>query len=292
MQVHVKIVNAFVEDNIGGNPAGVVLDADNLTKDQKLQVAAAVGLSETAFVSNSELADFKLDFFTPNRQIAHCGHATIATFAYLNQLGRIPQPDTSKETIDGTRKIFIRDGNPFMEQRAPSYRDMSVISTEIMASLGLEPSDALPNAPIQVVNTGNSMLIVPVKSAAVLKRIQPNLQTIDFISEDLDLIGYYVFALETQKPGRDAAVRMFAPRYGIAEESATGMGAGTLACYLHDVLKMDQREFQIEQGYFMEPSSPSLLMAELNINQDSCVSSLLVGGKGIVMSEKMVYLSI
>ena len=87
MQIHVKIVAAFVEDNKGGNPAGVVLDADHLTRDQKINIAARVGLSETAFVSRSDQSDFKLDFFTPSWQIAHCGHATIATFAYLQQAG-------------------------------------------------------------------------------------------------------------------------------------------------------------------------------------------------------------
>jgi len=292
MQIQVKIVSAFVEDNKGGNPAGVVLDADGLTKEQKLEIAGKVGLSETAFVSHSNQADFKLDFFTPNRQIAHCGHATIATFSYLEQLGRIPHSESSKETIEGPRKVFIRDGNPYMEQRAPTYRDVSSISSEVMASLGLEPGDLLPNAPIQVVDTGNAMLIVPVNSAEALRRITPNLETIDCISEDLDLIGYYVFSLETQKPGRDATVRMFAPRYGIAEESATGMGAGTLACYLHDVLHIAQKDFLIEQGYFMSPPAPSLLTAELNLGADASIVNLLVGGKGIVTGEKSIYLSI
>jgi len=291
MQVQVKIVNAFVEDNKGGNPAGVVLDADALTKEQKLEIAAKIGLSETAFVSHSDQADFKLDFFTPNRQIAHCGHATIATFSCLYQLGRIPQPNTSKETIEGPRNVFMRDGNPYMEQLAPTYRDVSAISLEIMASLGLEPGDLLPDSPIQVVNTGNAMLIVPVKNAEVLRRIRPNLERIENISEDLDLVGYYVFSLETQKPGRDASVRMFAPRYGISEESATGMGAGTLACYLHDVMGMSQKKFLIEQGYFMSPPAPSLLTAELNTSSDASIINLLVGGKGIVMEEKTVYLS-
>jgi len=40
-----------------------------------------------AFVSPSRTANFKLEFFTPTRQISHCGHATIATFSYLVQQG-------------------------------------------------------------------------------------------------------------------------------------------------------------------------------------------------------------
>src|SRR5687767_10829717 len=88
-KIEVQILNAFVDNNTGGNPAGVVLNADNLTNDQKLKIAANIGLSETAFVSKSDIASFKLDFFTPTRQIAHCGHATIATFSYLSQSGLI-----------------------------------------------------------------------------------------------------------------------------------------------------------------------------------------------------------
>jgi len=80
VRVTVNIINAFGDNADGGNPAGVVLDADTLTDSQKLTIAKKVDLSETAFVSKSLQADYKLDFFTPTRQIAHCGHATIAVF--------------------------------------------------------------------------------------------------------------------------------------------------------------------------------------------------------------------
>lgn len=65
MHVEVRIVNAFTDGAAGGNPAGVVLDADALSTAQKQAIAARVGLSETAFVSASEVAPFKLEFFTP-----------------------------------------------------------------------------------------------------------------------------------------------------------------------------------------------------------------------------------
>ena len=98
-KIEVQILNAFVDNNTGGNPGGVVLNADNLTNDQKLKIAANIGLSETAFVSKSDIAGFKLDFFTPTRQIAHCGHATIATFSYLSQSGLIKSSLSSKKQL-------------------------------------------------------------------------------------------------------------------------------------------------------------------------------------------------
>lgn len=49
--VSANIVSGFVSNGEGGNPAGVVLEADRLSENQMLKVAATLGLSETAFVS-------------------------------------------------------------------------------------------------------------------------------------------------------------------------------------------------------------------------------------------------
>src|SRR6478735_8406637 len=136
-EVNVKTVYAFSINGTGGNPAGVVLDADHLSNEEKQRVAAKLGLSEVAFVSQSVDADFKLDFFTPNRQIAHCGHATIATFSYLKQLGRIKGDHSSKKTIEGNRDIYFKNGFAYMEQTSPSYVHVENDVTEILESLSL-----------------------------------------------------------------------------------------------------------------------------------------------------------
>jgi len=39
MKVPIEIVNAFIDGDAGGNPAGVVLDANSLNYDQKLKIA-------------------------------------------------------------------------------------------------------------------------------------------------------------------------------------------------------------------------------------------------------------
>lgn len=285
-KVEVQIVNAFVDHDKGGNPAGVVLNADDFTSEQKLKIAAAVGLSETAFVSQSKVAAFKLDFFTPTRQIAHCGHATIAAFSYLIQLGMIENSNSSKETIDGNRAIIIDGKLAFMEQKAPVYREVGAKRKMILESLSLNENDIAENAPILLVNTGNSFLIIPVRNPAVLKNIQPRFDLIEKISEDLDLIGYYVFA-QSENSGRDVTTRMFAPRYGITEEAGTGMAAGPLACYLYDKMNKKQSGFLIEQGNFMPVPSPSLIHVDL-VLEDSKISRLMAGGKGISVSKKSI----
>ena len=134
--------SAFTTDPSGGNPAGVVLQADALSTAQKQAIAAQVGLSETAFVSRSESAAFKLEFFTPTRQIAHCGHATIATFSLLRQRGVLGEGRFSKETVDGPRDILLDGDMAFMEQTAPAYRRIdpaSDLGARIASSLGHPP---------------------------------------------------------------------------------------------------------------------------------------------------------
>jgi PhzF family phenazine biosynthesis protein len=286
-EIDVQIINAFVDNEKGGNPAGVVLNADDLTNEQKLNIAKKVGLSETAFVSKSKLADFKLDFFTPTRQIAHCGHATIATFSYLSQLGLIKNTFSSKDTIDGTRAILIQGDLAFMEQKPPKYRNID--KKEVLKSLGLSEKDVLQNAPILIVNTGNSFAIIPVASEQILKNIVPNFDLIHQISEAHDLIGYYVFCKETGNPKRDANTRMFAPRYGIEEEAGTGMAAGPLACYFYDKLGVKKDQILIQQGWFMKQPSQSLIIVNLTI-EDEIITKIMAGGKGISMASLTIEL--
>jgi PhzF family phenazine biosynthesis protein len=160
-QVTAHIVNAFVDGNSGGNPAGVVIDADRLSSAQKLKVAQTIGLSETAFVSASSSATIKLEFYTPSRQIAHCGHATVAAFSLLRQLGVLHDGKHSKETIDGNRIVILKSDKAFMEQRAPTFRYLDrtgELSSGVLKSLGLANHQLLAGMAPCVVDTGNSFL--------------------------------------------------------------------------------------------------------------------------------------
>jgi PhzF family phenazine biosynthesis protein len=294
--VTAQIVNGFVMNGEGGNPAGVVLDADALSEDQMQQIACKIGVSETAFVSKSQEAGFRLDFFTPNRRIAHCGHATIAAFSYLAQLGRVPDGETSKMTVDGPRKIIIREDQSFMEQLAPTYVSPAewvkagVRADDVLRSVGLARSDLIENRELCLVNTGNSFIVIPVRDAATLAKVDPIQRAIEEISERLDLVGYYLYSLPEDGSDSDATTRMFAPRYAIPEEAATGMAAGPLACYLHDFMGRESSHFEITQGHFMAPPSPSRISIDLEVDATGAIRRLIAGGYGKCMRSVTVEL--
>ena len=75
--VDVEIVAAFTKDGAGGNLAGVVLDAEHLSHEQRQRIATEVALSETSFVRAADDDVFEVAFYTPNKQVPDCGHATV-----------------------------------------------------------------------------------------------------------------------------------------------------------------------------------------------------------------------
>ena len=153
--------------------------------------------------------------------------------------------------------------------------------------MGLQKSDLKLNAPIQLVNTGNSFILIPVKDNKILENIVPDYNLISQISEEFDLIGYYVFTTQTYSLNSDANTRMFAPSYGILEESGTGMAAGPLASYLYDILKINKTTFNIQQGQFMKNPSPSLILVNLEV-KNGVIQHLMAGGKGLLKKEMKI----
>lgn len=188
MKIKLQVINSFSLNGRGGNPAGVVLNADTLSDNQKQSIAAQAELSETSFVSKSTVADFKLDFYTPTKQIPHCGHATIATFWYLRYLKKIEREESSKETIDGTRKIFFKGDEPYMEQLSPKFTDIKDYK-EIYTSIGYDPVDPAKEGLPVVGNTGNSFILVRVSKLSDLADLKPDFDIISKISAAHKSVG-------------------------------------------------------------------------------------------------------
>ena len=276
--VSAHIVSAFIDERGGGNLAGVVLDEPELTEAQMQRVASDLALSETAFVRAVE-DGFQADFFTPNKRVADCGHATVAAFGLLAQRG-IVSGETTKFTVNDPRAIRIEDGDVFMQQPAPRYEVIADYES-ILASLGIDESPLVTLPTLARHDVG--FIIVALSSATALSAIAPDMAKIKAISEAHDVIGFYVTA-----PGSgefDKTIRMFAPSYGIPEESATGMAAGLLAGYLYDCAGIVRDMYVFEQGAFMTPPSPSKINARLVTAKDK-ILEIWVGGHAKVLEQR------
>ncbi len=276
-----SFANPFAKYNEkSGNLLAVVLNADSLTINQMQLISKKINYSETAFILTSNIANYKVLFFTPNKQIDICGHATIGVFSFLNKTGQIK---TGKYTQESNNKIYeievCENGFIFMKQDNPVFYEY-IDKKEISESLNINESDIIFELKPQIVSTGLKDIIIPVKSLKILHSIKPDFKRIIEISKKYDVIGYHVFSLETLF-NSTAHCRNFAPLYDIYEESATGTSNGALACYLFKEGKLLNRNLNnliFEQGYIM--NSSSLINAKIDSEND-ILKSIWVGGKTI-----------
>lgn len=279
--VEVYVVSAFSKGNQGGNKAGVVLDCRSLTPADMAAIAKDLGYSETAFLIKSNVADFKIRYFTPTEEVPLCGHATIATFSLLHSLGKLDKDAYTIETIAGTLNIRIeKDGMIFMEQNHPTY--FETLKPEIFAEC-FENRFIDTALPIQIVSTGLKDVMLPVISKDHLEKLNPQFINMANLCRKLDVVGIHAFAL-TNNADTTAICRNFAPLYGIDEESATGTSNCALACYLFKHYKQ-QSQYVFEQGFNLGSASRLIV----NIAQhDSTIDTVSVGGYGYLECKKML----
>ena len=120
--IEVFLVDAFTVKSRGGNAAGVVLNADSLSDDNKLALAKKVGYSETAFICNDDIVDFNVSFYTVTEEVNFCGHATVAAFSTLMQKGVIRPGKYQQRTKAGILDVEVKkDGQIIMAQQCPRF---------------------------------------------------------------------------------------------------------------------------------------------------------------------------
>ena len=88
-EYEIRVIDAFTTTRFAGNPCAVITRAEGLGDVQMQLVAREMNLSETAFVFPSQVADFRVRFFTPATEIPLAGHPTVATMFAMVEDGRI-----------------------------------------------------------------------------------------------------------------------------------------------------------------------------------------------------------
>ncbi len=291
MEVVVYCINSFTYNNQGGNPAGVVLNADNLTNLQMQNIAKHVGYSETAFVKSDPHCDFNVQFFTPNHEVDFCGHATLATFSLLHAKEIISTQQYSQQTKAGKLNVTVEnDGSITMEQTLPKYLGV-IASNEVADVLNIErelfKSTCLP---CEIISTGLADIIVPVPLGS-LDSIKPNFDAISALSEKYNAVGLHVFEVPHLPNNITATCRNFAPLFGIPEESATGSACGALACYFAKHNITPERNYKFNQGLSM--NSPSIIIAKVReqvISNGTEITQVEVSGKAQCFDIKTITL--
>lgn len=288
MEIRIKQIDAFAAIPFGGNPAGVVTDAGNLSDDLKQKIAREMNLSETAFISESDKADFKVQFFTPHAEVDLCGHATIASFHALHEEGRL-DPEKRvfcQETKAGVLPVELCHINGdevyMMTQAVPRFEEIGADREEITAMFGLESGDIM-DLPILKVSTGIWWLVFGVKKLDKLMKIAPNMIAIKEFSRKHRLVGIIPFSMETMDPGCNYHIRAFAPYVGVDEDPVCGTCNGCVTSYLaQQKLIQFEKEIDLVGEEGNEVNRPGKIYVQVE-KKDGRVSSVKVGGKAFTV---------
>ncbi|QIO22159.1 PhzF family phenazine biosynthesis protein [Haloarcula sp. JP-L23] len=252
------LVDAFAAEPMAGNPAGVVPDANGLTDDQMRAIAGELGASETAFVLDSEDADRRLRYFTPEQEVDLCGHATIAAHAALFERGAVEAGQHTMATERGVLDVETKaDGTVWMEQGEADIREVDCALDEVADALGIDVAtlqDVGADLPLAVGDTGFPWLLVPVNYFQHLSGADPNPSAIESLCESVDAMGVYAFTFDTIGGQSTLHGRAFAPRAGITEDPVTGTAAGACGAYIRRYGAIDSTVEQVvvEQGHFLD----------------------------------------
>ena len=229
-------IDAFTTKKFEGNPAGVVLDAQTLTTKQMQQIARELNNSETAFLlpPDDDSHDVHIRYFTPTVEVPVCGHATIsAHFVRAIEFG-LTNVKVKQKCGVGILDIEVVDSKVFMTQKQAQFYEIETFP--VLNALGLNKEDL--TGEIEVVDTGNPKIMVPIKSKELLNSLKPNMLALS----ELPYPGTYVFWKDLDHPEIQAHGRMFAPALGIPEDPVTGNANGPLGAYLNKHMLIKPKE--------------------------------------------------
>jgi trans-2,3-dihydro-3-hydroxyanthranilate isomerase len=291
-QVRIYQMDAFTHIPFGGNPAGVVPDADGLTAEQMQKIAREMNCSETAFVLSTDTqgADVRVRFFTPQEEVDLCGHATISTFVALGleeKFQRNTPFTVVQETNVGLLPVTVAHDSTgriqaLMTQAAPLFKECDLSRFEAAKLFGLQESDIDPNLPIGLAYTGLWDLMVPIKTVEAFARMKPEQAAITEYNRSLGIASTHCYSLETVEKTSHLHTRDFSPALGIPEDPATGTANGALGAFLlhHGVFipEREQIRLMVEQGF--EIGRPSYITVEVD-GEPRSPRTVRVGGTAV-----------
>ncbi|MFD1828370.1 PhzF family phenazine biosynthesis protein [Streptomyces desertarenae] len=262
---------AFSSDPDGGNPAGVVLDADGLDEAAMLAVAAEVGYSETAFVTAPPAGlgappgrGFGIRYFSPLAEVPFCGHATVAAAVALAErtgpgelvfaapAGTVPV--TVDRASDGTRRATLTSVEPHVAD--VGREDVA----EALAALGWAHGELDPELPPRIAYAGARHLVLAAATRGRLAALEYDVERLKafMLRRDLTTLQLVWRESETVFHVRDPF-----PVGGVVEDPATGAAAAALGGYLRALgLVAAPARLTLHQGHDM--GRPGLLEVGLH----------------------------
>jgi len=262
-QCRLFLVDAFTRERFCGNPCAVVLDADQLSDEEMRRIARELAGTEVAFVLASDSPDYDLEvrFFSPRREVAFVGHATVAAHYVRAMANGVPKGKVRQKSGSVVVEVEVRGKAPNLHvtiHHTPATFGPIVPEERIgpvLDALGISSSTLHADCPVQVMSLANSRLMIGLQSLEALESLQPKMEQLVHLTPHVGADGFFVFAIKEGAQPVTTESRMFCPVIGVPEDPVSGNAHGMLGVYLvnHGLLPVVKGEARFigHQGRFV-----------------------------------------
>ena len=267
----VEKVSAFAYENRGGNPAGVLILDEMLSEKQMLEIAKEVNYSETAFLLKQG-DSFRIRYFSPEIEIAFCGHATIASGFILGQkfgLGIyeliLNDGKIQIEVSENNNKIFtsINSVKTYTYDIEKDYID------SVLNAFSFSKNDLNEKYPIKVSFSGINNLILFVKDKKTLQEMKYDFEKVKELMINKNIVTINILWEENENLFHSRNAFAYG---GVYEDPATGSAAISLGEYLRSIGIKKSGEIEILQGFDMKQPSQLFVSFKQTLNSSIKVS--------------------
>lgn len=283
-------LDVFTLQRYCGNPLAVVLESEGLQTVAMQTIAREFNYPETVFVLPAADSAHRacLRIFTPASELPFAGHPTVGTAVALARAGGGAQQNFVLEEEIGlvACEVALRDADSgeatFVLPALPAEAGKAPELAHMAAALSLDPADIGGEFAPACWSAGIAFVFVPVRSLAAMKKAKPDAARFESVFGTGSPPNVYLFCRETETPGSDFHVRMFAPAIGIPEDPATGSAAAGFGGLLTAQARLSDgtHRIRIEQGY--EMGRPSQITLTLTVANGTLTRGTIGGGAVVV----------
>src|SRR3954471_956039 len=170
-------LDVFTDRPLTGNGLAVVHDADGVADATMLAFAKETRLSETSFVQSASesRADYRNRIWMTQRELPFAGHPSLGTAVAVARARGEREATYVQQTGAGLQSVEVEAGERVARAsmaQEPATFGPEVDPAVVFRALGLTEADGAAELAPQVVGTGLTHLIVPVRKAGGPDRVR------------------------------------------------------------------------------------------------------------------------